>query len=82
LNDLGRLALDWPPAADPLTHHRAALRQAEEIQARLEIARALEGIGRVLIQNGDLDEGRVSVLQAVAIYRELGVPAGARESPP
>jgi hypothetical protein len=41
---------------------------------QLEEARALEGLGRCLIQSGDGQAGAARLRQALEIYQRIGVP--------
>jgi hypothetical protein len=43
-----------------------------------EEARALEGIGRSHLKDGDRDDGIASLREALAIYQRIGSPFAAR----
>src|SRR5262249_31356805 len=58
--------------------HTQALGIARDISAALEEARALEGLGRSYLQNGDRDQAAAHLQQALAIYERLGVPGAHR----
>ena len=51
-----------------------ALAIAREISVRLEEARALEGLGHCLLQDGDLVAAAAHWQQALAICRRIGAP--------
>lgn len=74
LNNLGRLAWDWPDAGNALSYHKQALALARNIGAQLEEAHALEGIGRCLAQDRYTAEGLAHLREALALYETLGVP--------
>jgi hypothetical protein len=44
----------------------------------MEEARALEGIGRSLTQDGNPGEGAASLRQALTIYQRIGAPGARR----
>ncbi|HEX6358341.1 tetratricopeptide repeat protein [Actinophytocola sp.] len=74
LNNLGRLAWDWPEAGDSFSHHDEALRLARAIGAALEEGRALEGMGRCLIRDSYTGAGTAYLREALEVYERLGVP--------
>src|SRR5206468_13042919 len=78
LNSLGELlsqTLDTQQARD---HHARALAIAGGLGAPQEEARALEGIGRCHLQDGNSGEGAAKLQQAPAIYQRIGTPAAER----
>ena len=54
--------------------HQQALATAEAIGSRREQARALEGMGRCYLHDGDLGQGAGPLHQALAIYERIGSP--------
>jgi len=73
LNNVGELRLASSPA-DARAQYEQALRIAQEIRAPLQEARALEGIGKSLLQEGQTDEGTAKLRQALVIYQRLKAP--------
>ena len=55
-------------------YHSQALTIAREIGAPLEEARALDGIGRCYLHDGNLDNSSVFRHQALSIYQRIGAP--------
>jgi tetratricopeptide (TPR) repeat protein len=78
LNDLGELMLDSIRIAEAHHYHESALTAARAINAQLEQARALEGLGRCDLRAGHTEQGGKHLGQAFAIYREIGSPNAAR----
>ncbi|AEK39792.1 ATP-binding protein [Amycolatopsis mediterranei] len=77
LNNLGSLALEWPDAGDPAELHGRALDLARAVGVRLQVGRALEGLGRSALKAADGARGIEYLRQALALYRELAVPEAA-----
>ena len=73
LNDLGEMLSRSGTASRPATT-TPALAIAQEISAPLEEARALEGLGHCLLQDGDLVAAAAHWQQALAICRRIGAP--------
>jgi tetratricopeptide (TPR) repeat protein len=61
-----------------LSHHIQALSIAREINAPIQEARALEGIGRCRIREGNPGQGAAYLREALAIYRRIGAPQAQR----
>ncbi len=74
LNNLGSLALDWPEAGDPAELHSRALDMARAVGVRLQVGRALEGLGRSALKAGDEAGGAEYLRQALALYQKLALP--------
>ena len=72
LNNLGQL--QCPSTRNAQSDYARALTIAEEIEAPLQIARALEGIGRYQVQKGIHTQGFGYLRRALEIYRDLGTP--------
>jgi Tfp pilus assembly protein PilF len=72
LNNLGELLCQTQTAQRALDHHSQALAIAHEIGAPLEEARALEGIGRCHLHDGNSGEGAAYLRRALMIYRRIG----------
>jgi tetratricopeptide (TPR) repeat protein len=73
LNDLGDLALDYPPAGDPRDYFGRALELAREHGLQLHEARALTGQARSLIAT-DPAAAVPLLREAHAIYRSYEAP--------
>jgi tetratricopeptide (TPR) repeat protein len=58
--------------------HTRALAIARDIGVPFEEARALEGLGRAHLQDGDPAEAAVHLRQALSIYQRIGVQAARR----
>jgi len=76
LNSLGELALRTSAAEEARGYHAEALAIARELGTPAEEARALEGLGRSLLQQGAGDASE-RLRQALDIYQKIGSP-GAR----
>ena len=72
-----------PAAADPhaaiksaklQSYFAQALNIARDINAPVQEAQALEGIGRSHIREGNPAQGAAHLRQALAIYRRIGAP--------
>ena len=63
---------------DARSHHTQALSIARDIAASFQEARALEGIGRCRIQEGNPGQGAADLRQALGIYRRIGSPGAQR----
>jgi Tfp pilus assembly protein PilF len=72
LNNLGELLCQAQTAQRARDHHSQALAIAHEIGAPLEEARALEGIGRCHLHDGNPGEGAAHLREALTIYRRIG----------
>lgn len=69
----------WPRIpVDAALHHRRALEIARDINAPLEEARALEGIGRSHLHQGNDDQGVSWLHQSLTIYQRIRAPAAER----
>lgn len=73
LNDLGETYLAMGQIDDALGQHRHALALARDVHVRPQAARAHNGIAHAL-NSTDPDAARQHWLQALDIYRALGVP--------
>jgi tetratricopeptide (TPR) repeat protein/transcriptional regulator with XRE-family HTH domain len=71
LNNMGEAVLACTGPQDAQAHHRQALDIAAGITAPPEEARALEGIGRCQLLNGETTRGRQTLRQALAIYERI-----------
>jgi tetratricopeptide (TPR) repeat protein len=78
LNDLGDLLSSSSTVADARSKHESALTTARIINAPLEEARALEGIGNCYLKQGKMDEGSEHLRQALTIYRAIKSPNSGR----
>lgn len=74
LNNLGNLALEWPEAGDPAEFHGRALDLAQAVGVRLQVGRALEGLGRSALKAADEARGAEYLRRALALFEELAVP--------
>ncbi|MEU4522333.1 tetratricopeptide repeat protein [Amycolatopsis sp. NPDC024027] len=74
LNNLGGLALEWPEAGDPAELYSRALDLARAVGVRLQVGRALEGLGRSALKAADKAGGVDYLRRALALYQELAVP--------
>jgi predicted ATPase/DNA-binding NarL/FixJ family response regulator len=72
LYGFGSLARQRGDNAAALTHFRAAVALYREIDARPEISRCLAGIGRVSLEQGDLDLAAVSLAEALQLSQATG----------
>jgi tetratricopeptide (TPR) repeat protein len=73
LNDLGELLLiEGDPRA--LNRFRSALPLAQEVGDPLEEARALEGVGRRLLRDGDTGQAILRLRAALKVYVQIGAP--------
>ena len=71
LGELLSLSSAHPSARSCHTH---ALGLARDVNAAFQEARALEGIGRCHIAEGNPSQGAAHLRQALAIYRRIGAP--------
>ena len=71
LGELLSLSSAHPSARSCHTH---ALGLARDVNAAFQEARALEGIGRCHIAEGNPSQGAAQLRQALAIYRRIGAP--------
>ena len=78
LNDLGELLSDSSARTDARAYHESALDTARSISSPLEEARALEGIGRCHLKQGEPDKGDIYFRQAVTIYQRIRSPNSQR----
>ena len=78
LNSLGELSSRSAASQQARDYHSQALAIARELGAPLEEARALEGIGRCHLQDGNAREGAAQLQQALAIYQRIGAPDAQR----
>ncbi len=76
--NLGELRSVSPAHDDAHGYYAQALSIARDISAPVQEARALEGIGRFHIQEGNLHQGATHLRQALAIYRRIGAPEARR----
>ena len=77
LNNLGQLAMRTE-TSQARHYHGQALAIANNLDSPLEQARALEGLGRAHLQDGDTCEGRRHLRQALTTYQRIGAPAAQR----
>jgi tetratricopeptide (TPR) repeat protein len=73
-NNLGGLALEWPDAGDAGDFYRCAHHLASAVGVRLQVGRALEGLGRWAMKGGDTAGGVSYLRQALTLFEEMGVP--------
>jgi tetratricopeptide (TPR) repeat protein len=78
LNDLGELLARSPASRQARDHYTQALAIARDIGDPLEVARALEGIGRYNLQDANPVEGLAYLQQALTIYEQIGAPYAGR----
>jgi tetratricopeptide (TPR) repeat protein len=78
LNDLGELMPDSISISEARHYHELALTAAQTINAQLEQARALEGLGRCDLRAGYTEQGAKHLKQALVIYWEIGSPNATR----
>jgi tetratricopeptide (TPR) repeat protein len=78
LNSLGQLATETADTGQARRHHARALTIARDLDAPLEQARALEGLGRAHLHEGNPREGYDQLCQALTIYQRIGAPAAHR----
>jgi tetratricopeptide (TPR) repeat protein len=78
LNSLGELLSQTADSQQAREHHTQALAIARDPGAPQEEARALEGIGRCDIQDGNPGEGGAKLRQALSIYQRIGAPDAQR----
>ncbi len=74
LNNLGNLALAWPEAGDPAEFHGRALDLARAVGVRLQVGRALEGLGHSAVKAADEARATEYFRRALALFEELAVP--------
>jgi len=77
LNDLGELLSDSSNSLAARDYHESAFAAARSINVPLEEARALEGIGRCLLNQG-LGSGGDQLRGALAIYKTIKSSNAAR----
>lgn len=75
LNRFGELASRTLATDHARQRHTQALAIARDLGALPEEGRALEGPGRVCLQDGDPGEAAVHLTQALKIYQRIGAPA-------
>jgi DNA-binding SARP family transcriptional activator/tetratricopeptide (TPR) repeat protein len=73
-NILGAVHRDRGEPEQALERHRRAADLAERTELRIELARALEGIGHALGALGDKDAAREHWQQALELYEQMRVP--------
>ena len=78
LNRLGELSLRTSATVQAHDQHTRALTIARDISAAPEEARALEGIGNSLLQDGNPGRAAAHLRQALTIYQRIGAPAARR----
>ncbi len=78
LNRLGELSLRASAISHAHDQHTRALAIASDISAAPEEARAVEGLGQALIQDGNHNNGLDCLRQALTIYHRTGAPAAQR----
>ena len=66
------------PSQQARDHHTQALAIARALGTPQQEARALEGIGRCHLQDGNPGEGTANLRQALAIYQRIGTPDAQR----
>ncbi|MGW7074623.1 cyclophane-containing RiPP biosynthesis TPR protein HaaT [Streptomyces sp. NPDC054866] len=79
LNHWGVLQSSSGEPSPGLARFREALRLAREVQCPLEVAHALEGIGRCALAEGDRVGSEGPLREAHAVYLQLGVAGAAAE---
>jgi tetratricopeptide (TPR) repeat protein/transcriptional regulator with XRE-family HTH domain len=75
LNSLGELSSRTADGRQARDHHAQALAIARALGNPLEEARALEGIGRSHLRDGNLTQAAAPLRDALAIYRRIASPA-------
>ncbi|WP_436497274.1 BTAD domain-containing putative transcriptional regulator [Actinokineospora sp. HUAS TT18] len=70
----GDILLDQGSPRDAMAHHQAAVDLARGIERRLELARALDGLGRGLAAVGEHHAAHKHQRAARALYVEMGIP--------
>jgi Tfp pilus assembly protein PilF len=75
---MGELSFECSSLAESRDRHNQALLIARAINAPLEEARALEGIGNCHLREGHFDDAEAQLRQALAIYRRLNSPHARR----
>jgi tetratricopeptide (TPR) repeat protein len=78
LNELGRTHRAIGDPAPSLACHQRALLLARSVNSQLDIARALEAIGTLADDRGDIDTARDHWQQALNIYTRLDLPTADR----
>jgi tetratricopeptide (TPR) repeat protein len=73
-NLLGRVRRDLSDYHGALARHRKALEIATAIEQRIEVARALDGIGYALHGLGNLPAASDHWQRAIGLYDEIGMP--------
>ena len=76
-NLLGSVRLALADYHGALARHRKALELARSIDLRIEIARALDGIGQALRGLGNLAGATRHWQEALDLYDEIGLPEAA-----
>ena len=61
-----------------LQQYREALRMNRELDRPADQALSHEGIGECLVQTGEVTDGREQLLQALTIFRRIGMQADAQ----
>ena len=72
LNAAGELSLASGRFPEARASYEKARKIAVAMQSRPEEARALEGIGKCLLSDGELAQGGESLRHALAIHEEIG----------
>ena len=72
MNNLGELQSQTQYSQQARDHHTQALAIARDLGVPLEEARALEGIGRCHLQDGNPGEGPTRLRQALTIHQRIG----------
>ena len=72
LNLLGELALASAEFAEARHRHEEALAAATEVASALDEARALEGLGRCYLADGQAGPAAARLRQALEIYQRIG----------
>ncbi len=75
LNDMGQVSLQSDATQQALSYHQQARQVAASAAAEYEQARALEGIGRCHLHNGQTDQAAAPLREALTIYHRLSSPA-------
>jgi hypothetical protein len=78
LNSLGELSSRTSATGHAREYHARALAIARDLCAPLEEARALEGLGRAHLQDGNPGQAAAQLRRALTIYQRIGAPATQR----
>lgn len=73
-NILGAIHRDRGEPGPALERHQRAGELAERTELRIELARALEGVGRSLAELGDAEGAEEHLRRALGLYEAMGVP--------